>query len=55
VLFAESAVLIHFKSVRTVLLVLHGVVISLLTFCTSQCDFNSHFFHPFAFQPDQSM
>ena len=47
VLFAESAVLIHLKSVRIVLLILHSVIVSLLTFCTSQCDFYSHLFHPF--------
>ena len=41
-LFAEAAVLVHFKSVRTVLLVLHCVVVALFAFCTSQSDFHSH-------------
>ena len=44
-LFAEAAVLVHLKSVRIVLLVLHGVVVALLAFCTRQCNFNSHFRH----------
>ncbi len=42
VLLAESAILVHFKSVRIILLVLHCVVVALLAFCTSECDFNSH-------------
>ena len=42
VLFAESAILIHFKSVRVVLFVFHCVVIALLAFCTSEGNFNSH-------------
>ena len=42
VLSAELAVLVHLKPVRIVLLVLHGVVISLLAFLTSKCDLNSH-------------
>ena len=42
VLFAESAILVHFKSVRIILLVFHRVVVALLTFCASECDFNSH-------------
>jgi hypothetical protein len=42
VLFAESAVLVHFKSVGVVLLVFHCVVVALLAFCASECDFNSH-------------
>ena len=41
-LFAEPTVLVHFKSIRIVLLVLHCVVVALLALCTSQCDFNSH-------------
>ena len=44
-LLAESAVLVHFKSVGIVLLVLHGVVVALFAFCTRQCNFNSHFRH----------
>ena len=42
VLLAESAILVHFKSVRIILLVLHSVVVALLAFCTSECYFNSH-------------
>jgi len=42
VLFAEPTILVHFKSVRVILLIFHCVVISLLTFCASECDFHSH-------------
>lgn len=42
VLSAEPAVLVHFKSVRVVLLVFHSVVVALLAFGASKCDFNSH-------------
>ena len=42
VLSAESAVLLHFETVRVVLLVLHGVVVSLLALGASQSDFNAH-------------
>ena len=42
VLPAESAVLLHFETVRIVLLVLHGVVVSLLALRASQSDFNAH-------------
>jgi len=42
VLSAESAVLLHFETVRIVLLVLHGVVVSLLALGASQSDFNAH-------------
>ena len=41
-LLAESAILLHFKSVRVILLVLDSVVVSLLAFCACQCDLNSH-------------
>ena len=41
-LLAESAILLHLKSVGVILLVLDSVVISLLAFCTCQCDLNSH-------------
>ena len=41
-LFAELAVLVHFKSVRVVLLVFLGVVIALLAFCASHCYLYSH-------------
>ena len=43
VLSAEPAVLLHFEPVRVVLLVLHGVVVSLLAFGTSESDFNAHY------------
>jgi hypothetical protein len=42
VLFAEPAVLVHFKSVGVVLLVFHCVVVALFALCASKCDFNSH-------------
>ena len=42
VLSAESAVLLHFETVRVVLLVLHGIVVSLLALGASQSDFNAH-------------
>ena len=43
VLSAESAVLLHFETVGVVLLVLHGVVVSLLALRASQSDFNAHY------------
>jgi hypothetical protein len=42
VLSAESAVLLHLETVRVVLLVLHGVVVSLLALGASHSDFNAH-------------
>ena len=42
VLLAESAVLLHFETVRVILLVFHGIVVSLLALRTSQSDFNAH-------------
>lgn len=45
VLLTELAILVHFKSVRIILLVLFRVVVSLLAFCTSQRYLNSHFRH----------
>jgi hypothetical protein len=42
-LAALLAVLVHFKSVRVVLLVLLRTIVSLLAFCASQCNFYSHF------------
>ena len=42
VLSAESAVLLHFETVRVVLLVLHSVVVSLLALGASHSDFNAH-------------
>ncbi len=41
-LLAKSAILVHFKSVRIVLLVLLRVIISLLAFRTSQRNLDSH-------------
>jgi len=51
VLSAESAILVHFKSVRIVLFVFHCVIVSLLAFCTCHCNLNSHLFHPFCIAP----
>ena len=42
VLLAESAILLHFETVGIILLVLHGVVVSLLALGASQSDFNAH-------------
>jgi hypothetical protein len=42
VLAAEFTMLHHFDSVRVILLVLLGNVVSLLALSTSQSDFNSH-------------
>ena len=42
VLSAESAVLLHLETVGVVLLVLHGVVVSLLALRASHSDFNAH-------------
>jgi len=42
VLLAESAILLHLKTVRVILLVLDGVVVSLLAFTASHSDFNAH-------------
>jgi len=42
VLLAESAILLHFETVGIVLLVLHGIVVSLLALRASQSDFNAH-------------
>ena len=41
-LSAESAVLLHFETVGVILLVLHGIVVSLLALRASQSDFNAH-------------
>jgi len=46
VFFAESAILVHLKSVGVVLFVFHCVVISLLTFCTSKCNLYAHYSAP---------
>jgi len=39
---AEPAILIQFQSVRIVFLVFHSIIVSLLAFRTSQCNFYSH-------------
>ena len=41
-LFAESAILVHFKSVGVVFLVFHCVVIALLALCAGEGNFHSH-------------
>ena len=41
-LLAESAILLHFETVGVILLVLHGVVVSLLALRASQSDFYAH-------------
>ena len=42
VLSAESAVLLHLETIGVILLVLHGVVVSLLALGASQSDFHAH-------------
>ena len=42
VLSAEPAILVHFKSVRIVFLVFHGVVVALLTLSASEGNLYSH-------------
>jgi hypothetical protein len=42
VLFAETAVFAHFKTIRIVLLVLHGVIIALLALAAGNGDSGSH-------------
>lgn len=42
---AESAVLVHFKSVGVILLVLHGIIVSLLALSAGQCYPDSHFWN----------
>mgnify|MGYP006969193534 FL=1 len=46
VLLAEGAILVQLKLVRGVLLVLHGIVVSLLALVASQSDFHSHLTAP---------
>ena len=41
-LSAEPAILLHFQTVGVVLLVFHGVVVSLLAFVASECNLDSH-------------
>jgi len=42
-LTAEPAVLVHLKSVRVILLVLHSIIVSLLALCAGKSDLHSHF------------
>ena len=42
---AESAILLHLKAIGVILLVLHGVVVSLLAFVASERDLHSHCRH----------
>ena len=42
VLLAESAILLHLKTIGVILLVFHSVVVSLLALGASQSDFNTH-------------
>ena len=42
VLLAESAILLDLKAIRHFLLFFHRIVVSLLAFCTSQCDSCAH-------------
>ena len=42
VFLAEAAVLVHLKSVGVILLVLHGVVITLFALRAGQGNFHSH-------------
>ena len=46
VLAAEGTILVEFQLVRGVLLVLHGIVVSLLALVASQCDFHAHLTAP---------
>lgn len=41
-LFAELTILLNFDSIRSILFILGGVVISLLTFGTSKGNFDAH-------------
>ena len=43
---AETAVLVHFKSVRIILLIFLRVIISLLAFGAGECNFDSHLSAP---------
>jgi len=49
-LFAEPAIFVHFQSVRIILFVLHGIIISLLAFRTCQCNFCSHDFSSYDYR-----
>ncbi len=42
VLTAERTILVEFKTIRCVLLVLHCVVVPLLAFIASECNFYAH-------------
>ena len=51
VLSAESAVLLHFKTIGVILLVLDGVVVSLLALGASESDLNAHFGTSYSLPP----
>ncbi len=51
-LFAESAILVHFQSVRIVFLIFNRVIISLLAFRAGKCDFYTHIRHLLFCLPD---
>jgi hypothetical protein len=46
VLSAEGTILVQFQLIRGVLLVLHGIVVSLLALVASQSDFHAHLTAP---------
>jgi hypothetical protein len=46
VLLAETAVLLHLKTIGVVFLVLRGVVVALLALGAGQSDFNGHLLTP---------
>ena len=45
-LLAETAILLHLKTIGVVLLVLRGVVVALLALGAGQSDFNGHLLTP---------
>lgn len=40
---AEWAELVHLKTVRSIFLILDGIVVSLLAFIAPKCDFDAHY------------
>jgi hypothetical protein len=46
VLSAEGTILVQFQLIRGILLVLHGIVVSLLALVASQSDFHAHLTAP---------
>jgi hypothetical protein len=45
-LAAETTILLHLKTLRSILFVLHGVVVSLLALIAPKYDFYAHFAAP---------